>query len=203
MRMSLRRGLVVASVLVLTVSACTAGGSGSGVGEVTLPTTDIRGFTPQFGSVEEMAASSDLVAVASVVGLEPQGVLVVDEDPNPSEWTLIRFEVEEVLAGEPVDEVSVMWETYGTDGEGRRVLEFTLDGVPLPDVGDRYVLFLKAESESRAAVFGGRSSHALVASSGMMAIVDGKVASEYRGGSPVGRALDGFTVDEAAALLGG
>ncbi|HHC08169.1 MAG TPA: hypothetical protein ENK55_05585 [Actinobacteria bacterium] len=215
MTSKLRRVSVIASSLAVMVSSCTgaasdtdAGMGETGIGgvaltsETTLPITDIHGYAPQFGSVEEMAAASDLIVVASVVALEPLGALRVDEDPNPSEWTVIRFAVGEVLAGAPVDEVSLMWEAFATDGEGRRVLQFTLDGIPLPQVGDRYLLFLEAESEARAAVFEGRASHRLVIPAGMMAIVDGRVASEYRGGSPVGKALDGLTVDRVTERLG-
>lgn len=96
----------------------------------------------------------------------------------------IDVEVSRVLAGTlDVDRVSFPWMTREVleSGEpGRRVV---VNGLPPPEVGDRYLLFLRelvpADAESTGSA---PPTHAVVAFESLLRIDRGRLASDYEGG---------------------
>lgn len=193
-----RTGPVLALSLLLLLSGC-ATGANSQAEELSI--RDVVSLSPVFSSIDELTDASDVVMIATVTSVSTFGIVDAGEDPNPSEWALLTFKPERVLRGNLATEPVVAWEMFVTDGHGKRLFELTHDGVPNPEVGDRYLLFAVLEEAARREVFGGATTHAIIVPVGIMAIIDGQVHSTYRGGSAVGTALDGRSESELASLL--
>ncbi len=88
-------------------------------------------------------------------------------DPLADEFLGLTIEVETVLAGDPVDDVTMAWDAYVVDADGSRTAANVMNGVPVPHVGDRLVLFLRPVDEQFGAAMGGFPTHAPVALDGV------------------------------------
>ena len=201
-RVRLGNAILLAALVVAGCSSSTP--SGVADGPERLPLTEIKSSPPAFGSVEEMAAAAEVVAVGEVVSRESIGTIPNDEDPQPSEWAVLEIALDEIVSGnDDLDVVTVIWETYSTDGKGTRLFEYSHNGVSNPEVGDRYLWFLVPERENRRELFGNRSTHLMIYPTGVMALNGDKVETEYRGGSEIGRALNDMTIADVKAKLDG
>ena len=202
MRMNSIWSARLGSALLLT--ALIAAGCASSTEDDGLPVADIKAMPPAFRTVEEMAAEAEVVAVGEIISRESIGTIPNDEDPEPSEWAVLEIALEEIVSGKSDQKVvTVIWETYSTDGEGNRTLEYSHNGMSNPEVGDRHLWFLVPERENRRVLFGNRSTHLMIYPTGVMALNGDKVESEYRGESDLGRSLDGMTVAEVKTKLAG
>ncbi len=88
-----------------------------------------------------------------------------------------------------------------TDGKGQRIQTITIEGIPTPESGDEYLLFLTPDGPGLAEVFGDKTTHALISVIGIMRVVDGTIFTDYRGSDPVASALDGVAVAELGAVF--
>lgn len=187
----LAQWVILLSVAFTMFAACSTG----------LPVTDVMSSPVDYDTAAQMAEASEVVMVATVTTVEDLGVLKVDQDPEPSEWAVLTFTPEEVLLGTDPGTVTLIWETFVTDGAGNRRFQLTYNGVPTPEVGDRYLLFLKPERPNRAEAFGNRTTHMLTAPFAIMAMDANTVSTEYAGGAAAGVELNGYSIEEVKALF--
>ena len=104
---------------------------------------DIASSGPAFTTVDELAAASDLVVVATVARVDDGRVLTDPTDPDTGIRTsLLRLDVEDTLAGTAPATVVVEHEAALLDGT-----PITVDGVAPPRSGQRSVLFLVASGD--------------------------------------------------------
>ncbi|HHC08365.1 MAG TPA: hypothetical protein ENK55_06580 [Actinobacteria bacterium] len=144
----------------------------------------------RYATLREVAAASSVVVEGVVVAVRPHRI-VGDAEPADGpepfeayEVSTIDVEVARVLAGTlDGDRVSFPWMTREKleDGEpGRRVV---VNGLPPPEVGDRYLLFLReilpADAESTGSA---PPTHAVVVFESLLRVDRGRLASDYEGG---------------------
>jgi hypothetical protein len=129
------------------------------------PTPDaveVAASGPRFASVDELVAASDLVVIGHVERVAGGRVLTDPTDPTAGIRTqLADLTVEEVLKGEPTEDVVLEEEAELLDGR-----PITIDGTSPSDAGDRGVYFLIASTEADAPY------HALVGPQGRY-LIDG------------------------------
>lgn len=165
-----------------------------------LPSRPIEVDDGAFDEVSDMGAGAEVVVVGTVREESSLGRPLSDQDPLADEYIGLVIDVESVLQGAPIDEVRLAWDAYGVDAEGTRTSSNVMNGIPVPHVGDRLVLFLRPVDGQYAALFDGFPSHAPVALDGVGFVVDGVVTLTDT--TAVNAAhLTGLTVDEIAARL--
>jgi hypothetical protein len=149
-----------------------------------------------FTSIEEMAAASELIVVGTVTKETSLGRPHLGARPDANEYVGITVAVDEVLKGEPLEEVLLERDAYVVDENGRRIAENVFNGVPVPDVGDRLVLFLNPVDEQSAHFPGGFPSHTPVMIDGV-GFLEGKAITIADDSSP----LVGTTLDQITAAM--
>lgn len=146
-----------------------------------------------FGSIGEMADASDVVVVATVTGRQPVTSDRDDVVPSADELVDIRLRVDEVLRGDPGDEIRLTWFAYQLGDDGEPAATNLLNGIPVPQPGDRLVLFLRTVSEDEALV--GDATHAPVLLDGI-GYLDGDAVTITDDVVPDAAVLTGATLDE-------
>lgn len=153
-----------------------------------------------FDSIRDMGDDATLVVVGEVVEVTSLGRPFTDRDPDANEFVSITVEPIDTLAGDPVDEVVLPWEAFGTDTDGTRTTTLVTNGIRPADVGDRLVLFLQPADPQFAEFLGGTPTHQLVKLDGIAYLNDGRVfATEL--GSTAAEQLLGMTADDIRAAL--
>ncbi len=155
-----------------------------------------------FSTIHDLARSSDVVVVASVVDVRPGRV--VDDSGIEGEDALqildVTLAVEEALVGEPADtEVAIEWMGWEIDGAtGEPGSPFVVSGIPTPNQGDRAVWFLRREDGDHR----GTPRYGLVSLDGLLLVRgDGTLVSPLDDPTRLAHSLDGTTVDELRKLL--
>lgn len=206
----------VGLVLGVLATAC-AGGTGLGPTTITLPptpattaatdlaplpTTLMEGFEDdiEFTSATELAEISDLVVIGEVGSVTSAGLVNAEEDPNPSEYVSIEVKIEEALKGTAPATVRLIWDAYLTDGKNR-VMEIVANGLAVPKVGERFLLFIGPVSDTRKELFGDLVTHDLVTLRGIFPLKQDTVSNTYIGDNPAADDLDGKSLDEVAVLI--
>ncbi len=101
---------------------------------------DIASSATDFTTIDELAAASDLVVVATVADITDGRQITAPADPDAAVVTrLLVLEVSDVLAGSADGDVIV--EEPASLGDGTPVV---VDGIQPLDVGERAVWFLVA-----------------------------------------------------------
>jgi len=200
-RLVYRCGLAV-TTLVLAVAcgavddtlpgATSTEGSDDGTTDSTLETTILERNEEVFVSVAEIGRASTDVVVGMVSHTGSIGTPDVAEDPHASEFIAVTVDVEEALKGQPDKQVVFAWEAYLTDGGGKRTMEILAEGLPIPKVGDRLLLFLVPEDKERVELFGAELTHRPITLDGLA----------YIDGSTVELVADKFEGDLGDSLLG-
>lgn len=153
-----------------------------------------------FDSIRDMGDDATLVVVGEVVEVTSLGRPFTDRDPDANEFVSITVETIDTLAGDPVDEIVLPWEAFGTDADGTRTTTLVTNGIRPADVGDRLVLFLQPADPQFAEFLGGTPTHQLVKLDGIAYLNDGRVfATEL--GSTAAEQLLGMTADDIRAAL--
>ena len=203
-------------MLGVLATAC-AGGTGLGPTTITLPptpattaatdlaplpTTLMEGFEDdiEFTSATELAEISDLVVIGEVGSVTSAGLVNAEEDPNPSEYVSIEVKIEEALKGTAPATVRLIWDAYLTDGKNR-VMEIVANGLAVPKVGERFLLFIGPVSDTRKELFGDLVTHDLVTLRGIFPLKQDTVSNTYIGDNPAADDLDGKSLDEVAVLI--
>ncbi len=173
-----------------------------------LPVSDGDSYGPVYESFAELAAVSELVVIGEVTSQVSLGVPDASDDPNADEYIGLTVGIERTLIGapEPTGEVTIAWDAFITEvtdgGTRARVRRLVWDGVSMPDVGDRLLLFLAPTSAETSALYPGGISHEYVSLDGVLYIEEGgHLLTEIEGEWHFSRDLIGKTVDEAADLL--
>lgn len=167
-----------------------------------LPTTLMEGFEDDIGfsSATELAELSDLVVIGEAGSVTSAGLANAEEDPSPSEYVSIEVKIEEVLKGTAPATVRLIWDAYITDGKNR-VLEIVANGLAVPKVGERFLLFIGPVSDTRKELFGDLVTHDLVTLRGVFRLDGDIVSSTYTGDNPAADDLDGKNLDEVAMMI--
>ncbi len=164
-----------------------------------LPSRPVEVDDGAFDALSDMGAGADVV-VGVVREESSLGRPMSDQDPAADEYLGLVIEVESVLKGGPIDEVRLAWDAYGVDVEGTRTSSNLMNGIPVPHVGERLVLFLRPVDGQYAALFDGFPSHAPVALDGVGFVVDWVVTITDTTAADAAH-LTGMTVEEIAAQL--
>ena len=151
-------------VVPLAVSVAVMGLRWSAAGPEDEPSPiDITSTAPSFTSVDELAAASHLVVVATVIVAEPGRVITDPTDPTVGvQTTLYQLAVEEVLIGSVPGLLVLEHETSLLDGT-----MITVDGAPPPEAGERGLYFLITEPEAEF------PHHAIINHQGRALVIDG------------------------------
>lgn len=153
-----------------------------------------------FDSIGAMGDDATLVVVGEVVEVTSLGRPFADRDPDANEFVSITVETIDTLAGDPVDEIVLPWESFGTDADGTRTTTLVTNGIRPADVGDRLVLFLRPADPQFAEFLGGTPTHQLVKLDGIAFLAEGRVfATEL--GSTAAEQLLGMSADDIRAAL--
>lgn len=134
------------------------------------------------GTLHEIAAQSVAVIVGEVVGVTSIGRPDLAEDEFADEYIALELRVERTMSGAGVTEVVVPWRAFNVGPDGQRRATWVVNGVPVPEVGDRLVLPLLELTPERAARLDASLSHAVGAMQGISFVDDG--------GSLTGRSVD-------------
>lgn len=160
-----------------------------------LSTREIEADYERHNSIDELIASAQLIVVGSVVDVESLGRPSMNEDPNAEEYAAFTIHVDEQLMGDPVNEVTLAWDSYVVDDNGERIGEVVMNGVPVPRMGDTMLLFLQTADPAFAAFLGGVPTHQPVGLDGVVYIRSG-VAADGDVTSPASAQIEGWTLDE-------
>lgn len=163
-------------------------------------TEDITIDDGTFDSIAEMGEEASLVVVGEVVEVTSLGRPFLDRDPDANEFVAITLETIDTLTGDPVAEIVLPWEAFGTDADGERTSTLITNGIRPADVGDRLVLFLQPADPQFAEFLGGNPTHQLVKLDGI-AFLDGDAVVATELGSTAAEQLVGLTVDDIRAAL--
>lgn len=163
-------------------------------------TEDVTVDDGTFDSIGEMGAAASVVVVGEVVEVTSLGRPFLDRDPDANEFVAITIETTDTLRGDPIAEIVLPWEAFGTDGDGERTSTLITNGIRPADVGDRLVLFLRPADPQFAEFVGGDPTHQLVKLDGI-AYLDGDVVVATELGSTAAEQLAGLTLDDIRATL--
>jgi hypothetical protein len=160
-----------------------------------LSTREIEADYERHNSIDELIASAQLIVVGSVVDVESLGRPSLNEDPHAEEYAAFTIHVDEQLMGDPVNEVTLAWDSYVVDGNGERIGEVVMNGVPVPRMYDTMLLFLQTADPAFAGFLGGVPTHQPVGLDGVVYIRSG-VAADGDVTSPASAQIQGWTLDE-------
>ena len=206
-----------ASWLALSITACGEPGNDiptAGIGDTaavpsTTPSTSAVSDLPtswvdvedrDFATVEKLAAASDSIVVGTVTSISSLSRPSEGEDPFADEYLAITVDVADTIKGEPLAEVTLGWDAFGTDAEGERQTQLLLNGVEAPQLGDQLLLYLVAPDPLYDEFLDGVPTHDPVALDGVMTIVDDRVAEGEKGSRAVQQLL-GTPLDEVIETL--
>lgn len=189
----------LAAILAL-LPACGSSDDSANSGSLPEMQSDTFDFVT-FETIEEMAKGSSVVLIGTVKSVDSLGLADVGEDPNPTENVAIVVTPEVQIQGNVDGEVSIAWPAFVTDGNGTRTFEMVNDGLPVPEPGDRLLLFLVEEDRAGASFFG-KVSHRPVNSSGL-AFVEGEVVVLEAQSSGLEESLTGKAINEVAQVASG
>lgn len=101
---------------------------------------EIDSSAARFGTLDALVAASDVIAVATVTGVDDGRTISAPDDPDAGIHTrLVRLDVGETLAGEPRAEVVIEEAASFADGS-----PIVLDGMTRLHDGDTAIWFLVA-----------------------------------------------------------
>lgn len=160
------RSPVVAALLIATAIAIV--GFVVTFGNDSIETVIVRASEVEhFDSPQDLASRSDLVVVGTVTGIEPSRVI---SGEVATQLVNVSVEVESVLAGRAPDHVSFQWEPGEIDDNGNLTRRYLREGVPAPQIGETYVLFLKEFPSDHAAREPNPSTHYLPTVNGILEV---------------------------------
>lgn len=174
------RGVLAVSLAVgavLAAGCSTGGASSAGADGAVHPSWAIR-----YDSLEELAASADLVVVATVSSDGERGPEVVDDAPDRMAYRSYTLDLESVLKGPygDGDQVALLELAYGQSGDPMQ-----LDGLPWSERGDRGVYFLRrSEEHAGAYVLLTDQGRFLFGEDGVASASEAELNQRYVGTSP-------------------
>ena len=153
-----------------------------------------------YDTIGEMGEAAEVIVVATVTGERPISPGRTDMYPLPEAYLGLQLRVDEVLQGDPGDEIRLAWYAYTLDEDGNSVAANVLNGIPVPHVGDQLVVFLRVADSAFAEALDGFPTHAPVlldaigfVENGAVTITDSVVADAA--------VLTGVTLDEIRASI--
>jgi hypothetical protein len=167
--------------------------------EPQLPTRYVEIDDGAFDSIGDMADASDVVVVATVTEEEAISSDRTDVNPSAAESLGLRLRVDEVLKGEPGDEIRLAWFAFELGEDGEPIATNLLNGIPVPRIGDQLVLFLRPVTPESQALLD-YATHAPVMLDGVGFVEDGVVTITDEV-VPEIAVLTGATLDEIRASV--
>lgn len=149
-------------------------------------------------SVERLAADSDVVLVATVELVESLGRPAIAEDEFADEYLAVSLRADEVLEGDESDPVVLPWQGFNVDADGNRVATWVINGLPVPRVGDRMLLFLVDIDPAASRAFGGVPTHVPTQLEGVAFLDESGAVVHAATGSPLFGPLADLAADVAA-----
>lgn len=95
-----------------------------------------------FRTLGDMVTASDLVAIGTVAEIVPFKLEEASGDQPGLQLVSISLDVDEVLKGQPTEQVTFGWNGWDVAVDGAVGPRRVIGGVDLPMPGERYVLFL-------------------------------------------------------------
>jgi hypothetical protein len=164
-----------------------------------LPTRDVEIDDGAFDSIGDMADASDVIVVATVTEEETITSDRTDVNPSAEESLGLRLRVDDVLKGEPGDEIRLAWFAFELGEDGEPIATNLLNGIPVPRIGDQLVLFLRPVTPESQALLD-YATHAPVMLDGVGFVEDGVVTITDEV-VPEIAVLTGATLDEIRASV--
>lgn len=132
-------------------------------------------------SLVDMAAAAELVAVGSVSEVKS---LRYEGEPSTGderrEVVAITIQVEQLVKGNWSGQtISLPWDAFRVDEDGTRTATYVVEGIGVPEVGQRLFLFVDPINADEYAFWGeGNVTHQLTTYEGIFRVVDGVVSSD-------------------------
>lgn len=165
-----------------------------------LPATELHRSEERAASLNELAKTSTRVVVGTVSALTSLGFPDSEQDPNASEYFRVDVESDRDLKGKGA--ASFVWEGFISDGKGNRMLRVIQDGVEMPQVGERIVVFLKPPSEGAAKIFGADVAEVNTLDGILTVDANDALRTKLAGTDRVAHELSGMSVEDLASSLG-
>jgi hypothetical protein len=193
--------IVLVAVVALGASGCGSGSVDAGNVDAivrdldSLPATVVDAYEYPFDSLADQMAASDAVVVGTVSDYEDIGLIDQQDDPRPSEYVVLTIDVEQVIQGHTPATIGIPWEAFLTDGDGRRTATVSQNGIDIPRIGERLLLYLVNESEGGRALFGPQATHRPINSDGVLIVGDdGTLSTEVTDPTRLANRIAGATV---------
>lgn len=163
---------------------------------VPLRAMDASEYT-NYSDIVQLASSSDYTLVAHVAEVEHGPIY--DEGEDIQQIAIVHLESERTLHGDPPATLSFAMLGWLVDEDDRPLAEYVVEGVRIPAVGTRLLLFLDEAPADDVRRFG--ASHALVSYDGIFALEDGVLTTTLEGSGRLGHELAGSKLDDVAELM--
>lgn len=141
---------------------------------------DVSDGSPSLGQLIEEASS---VVVATAASVESLGRPASAEDPRADEYVGVSLRVDEMVRGEAIDVVALVWDANQVDPDGRTVATIISNGLRPPQVGDQMLLFIRPADPVWKEHMSGFPTHSPVALDGVAYVSDGRVETVETGSS--------------------
>jgi hypothetical protein len=165
-----------------------------------LPAVDVEIDYEPHASIDDLVGDSDLVVIGTVTDAHSLGRPFLAQDPSAHEFVAYTVHVDEHLAGDPVDSVTLAWDAFTVGAGGERTGEVVLSGVRAPRVGDTVLLFLQPADPTLAAVVGGTPTHQPAALDGVVYVAAG-AGVEGDVDSPAFAQMQGRSIEDLRAVV--
>jgi hypothetical protein len=195
----------VGAIILATSAGCgdeqAARSSSEAVLGADLPIAPLSRNEEIYQTVDELAASSSDVVVGPVASVESLGTPDTADDPNASEYFLVTVKPDSVIkTSGKTETIAFIWEGFISES-GDRAARVIQDGVSMPDVGDRLLLFLRPENPDRAALFENRAALQVNTLDGILYVDNGKLTTQLHGEGRPAHTLVGQDVNAVSDAL--
>lgn len=202
-----RSGVTFVAVLGLALSGVGCGVEQSGRSsseaalDADLPIAPLFRNEEVYRTLDELAAGSSDIVIGTVTAVESLGTPDSTDDPHASEYFLVTVNPDSVVkSSDGAERIAFVWEGFLSES-GTRTARVIQDGVSMPDVNDRLLLFLRPENSDRAALFDNRATMQVNTLDGILYVDGGELVTQLHGEGRPAHSLAGQDINHVTDTL--